>query len=114
MAILAATVAPRGARRALPIWRVRDRIEILSSEVENSYSFHELLFFFVERLRVRGLFEGPGVLGAGFFRQKIVRAAPGTLVTPLCFAFSCQPLRVCGYLDLDDGEGRRELSIVKL
>ena len=80
--------------------------------VERSDSCRELLFFFVEGLRIRRLIEGPRVLGDRFFRQKIARAAPGPLVTPHRFAFGCQPLRVCGCLDLDDGKGERKLAIV--
>ena len=52
-------------------------------------------------------------LGAGFFRQNIVRAPPGPLVTPHRFAFSCQSLRICGCLDFDDGKGRRDLAIIE-
>ena len=86
---------------------------MLSSRVESSESCYELLFFFVEGLRIRGLFEELGVRAPGSFWQEVVRAAPGPLVASYRFAFSCQSLRVCGCLNLDDCEGRRELAIVE-
>ena len=64
-------------------------------------------------LGVRGLYKDPGVQGACFFLQNVVRAVPGRLVAPYRFAFSCQPLRICGCLDLYDGKTRRELAFVE-
>ena len=55
MAILASTVAPCGACRASPFWGVRGRIKILSNGIERFKGCYELLFFFVDKLRVLGL-----------------------------------------------------------